>query len=142
MRDESDAKARKLKVAEALAPILSAFHAVTGKPLQRVRSFFAEGSLSSLALDFDGASLVFVADDSDDSIDVKLAQSDPQACSDGVDASTTPPWGGMVGQPFGWGWITVNQQGYSDGVLLSFGSAFPQIALNVVASSIKIATIS
>jgi hypothetical protein len=46
-------------------------------------------------------------------------------------------WREFVGQPFGWGWAVMNQQGYSDGVLLSFGGVTPQVLLEVIASSLK-----
>jgi hypothetical protein len=44
---------------------------------------------------------------------------------------------------FGWGWITMNQQGYCDGLLLSFGKViFPQLVLNVMASAIEVGKIA
>jgi hypothetical protein len=132
----------KLKVAEALAPMLSAFQSIIGKPLQSVWQCGTEGSLDRVALDFDGASLVILADENDDSIDITLSEQTDQRNISDVDASDLDPWRGFVGMPFGWGWVTVNQQGYCDGVLLSFGGIFPQIALNVVASSIKVAAIT
>ncbi|HKT10307.1 MAG TPA: DUF6334 family protein [Terriglobia bacterium] len=132
----------KLKAAEALAPMLSTFHSITGKPLVSVWQCRMEGSLDRVVLDFDGASLVILADENDDSIDLTLSnESDRRSVGD-VDASGLDPWRSFIGMSFGWGWVTVNQQGYCDGVLLSFGGIFPQIALNVVASSIKVAAIT
>jgi hypothetical protein len=55
----------------------------------------------------------------------------------GIDASKSQPWCGLIGKPFGWGWVAINQQGYCDGILLSFGGIDPQVMLNVIASSTK-----
>ena len=44
---------------------------------------------------------------------------------------------------FGWGWVAIDQQGYCDGLLLSFEAiVFPEIVLNVVASSIKVGAVT
>jgi hypothetical protein len=47
------------------------------------------------------------------------------------------PWRNLIGQAFGWGWITINQQDALDGILLSFDGIIPLVMLNVIASSIK-----
>jgi hypothetical protein len=47
------------------------------------------------------------------------------------------PWRGFIGEPFGWGWITINQQDALDGILISFAGITPQLMLNVMASSIE-----
>ena len=60
-----------------------------------------------------------------------------------VDVSSNEPWVNFIGKVFGWGWITLNQQGYCDGVLLSFEQVvFPEVALNVIASSIKVGVVT
>jgi len=73
----------------------------------------------------------------DDTVDFQFADA-TNLPLDRVDVSHLPPWKDFVGVPFGWGWVTVNQQGYCDGMLLSLGGIFPQVVLSVIASSIKI----
>jgi len=51
------------------------------------------------------------------------------------------PWAMFMGKPFGWGWVAINQQGYCDSILFSFNDAYPQLALTVVASEIKISAV-
>lgn len=131
----------KTRAAEALAPMLSAFHAIDGRPLKAVRKIYTEGSLDKLVLDFGTMSLIVVADRNDDSIDIAVTDMPDVRNTDGVDGSHLEPWNKFIGKPFGWGWITINQQGYSDGLLLSFGDVVPQLILNVIASSLKVSVI-
>jgi len=42
---------------------------------------------------------------------------------------------------FGWGWLTINQQGYIDGDMLSFAGITPRLLITVVASSLKVSGI-
>lgn len=131
----------KARAAEALAPMLSAFHAIADQRLQRVWQFHTEGSLDKLALDFGALSLIVIANEDDDSINIALSQKADQRDTGGVDATHTMPWSSFIGKHFGWGWVTVNQQGYCDGLLLSFGGIIPSVVLNVIASSIKVSAI-
>lgn len=133
---------RVAQAAEALTPMLDAFHLIDEKCLQAVWHAYTEGSLERRALDFGQISLMVVADENDDSLDVTVAGTTGLRKAGCVDASRLEPWRGVIGKRFGWGWVTVNQQGYCDGLLLSFGGIVPQIALNVIASSIKVATIT
>jgi hypothetical protein len=134
--------ATKVKTAEALAPVLSVFHSASGRALRSVWQRHTEGCLDRIVLNFDGAAFVILADENDDSIDVALLEDTNGRNMNELDASDLDPWRSFITRPLGWGWVTVNQQGYCDGLLLSFGGIFPQIALNVVASSIKVATIT
>ncbi len=128
----------KQTIAEALAPMLSAFHSLSDQCLHAVWLVYTEGSLDRLILAFGQTSLIIVADENDDSIDFTVSEiTDPRGIG-GVDASGQEPWNNLIGKSFGWGWITVNQQGYCDGLLLSFKGIVPQIMLNVIASSIKV----
>jgi len=132
----------KHRTAEALAPTLSIFHSVGDRPLRAVWQIYTEGSLDRLVLDFGDISLTALVDEDDDSIDITVAATaDPQSIG-GMDASSAEPWNKVIGKAFGWGWVMVNQQGYCDGLLLSFDGIFPQIVLNVIASSIKVGTVS
>src|ERR1700748_2344083 len=128
----------KTMAAEALYPKLLIFHSVSGQPLRAVWQIRAEGSVEKLVLDFDAQALVVSADENDDSVEVGISTAARFHCADRLDVTNLPPWNGFIGKPFGWGWVTVNQQGYCDGLLLSFGGIVPQLVVNVVASSIKI----
>lgn len=132
----------KTRTAEALSPMLTVFHSIEGKSLHAVWKVYTEGSLDRLILDFGPLSLVVVADENDDTIDIKVADSADLRNAGYVDASKVEPWQSLIGESFGWGWVTVNQQGYCDGLLLSFGGIVPQLAINVIASSIKVGTIA
>jgi hypothetical protein len=131
----------KTRAAEALYPMLSAFHSIDDRPLKGVWKIYTDGSLDKLVLEFDTVSLIVVADGNDDSIDITATGTPDLRNTDGVDGSHLEPWKNFIGRPFGWGWITINQQGYCDGLLLSFGGIVPQLFLNVIASSIKVSTI-
>ncbi|SRR5213593_273957 len=133
----------KTKAAEALYPILDAFHLIGDKSLRSVRQIYTEGCLDRIVLDFDSVSLLVTADENDDSIDFKIANVADVGNVSGIDASCLEPWVAFIGKRFGWGWITMNQQGYCDGLLLSFGEIiFPQLVLNVMASSIEVGKIT
>ncbi len=130
-------KTAKTKAAEALAPMLSAFHSVDDCVLQAVWQQHTEGSLDRLLLVFGETSLVVAADKDDDSVDIMSTDTAGIINAEHLDASQLKPWSAFVGKSFGWGWITINQQGFCDGLILSFGGIVPQLILNVVASSIR-----
>ena len=132
----------KGKAAEALYPMLSAFHSISGQSLQAVWQIYTEGSLGTFLLDFGSVSLIVVADENDYSIDFRIADATDLRNGVSVDVSHQEPWNSFIGRPFGWGWVTVNQQGYCGGLLLSFGGIVPQLVLNVIASSIKVGMIT
>jgi len=48
------------------------------------------------------------------------------------------PWKQAVGQRIGWTWLAMNQQGYCDTAMLSFGDIVPSIMLHVLGSSVQI----
>ena len=121
----------------ALAPLLDAFHTVQGQILMGARAIHLEGCLSTVILDFDRHSLMIRANPEDDTVRFSAVGGPDTRRNEGLTVSDVPPWKDFIGQPFGWGWITVNQQGYCDGVLLSFAGITPQVKLSVVASSIK-----
>ncbi len=82
----------------------------------------------------------FHADSDNDTILVECQKANSKANSSGPSRLTSlrhqQPWRGLIGKAFGWGWLTLNQQGYCDGALLSFGDLNPRILLQVIASSI------
>jgi hypothetical protein len=88
-------------------------------------------------LDFEQLSLVIKAKPDDDTIEIAVERDADISSRTYIDASISYPWRKFVGEPFGWGWIAINQQGFCDGALLSFHGIKPQLLLNVVASSLK-----
>ncbi len=131
----------KTKIAETMFPMLSPFQLISDQPLQIVSQVYTKGSLGRLILDFGSRSLVIAADENDDSIEFSVVEATDLRKDDAIDASHSDPWNAFIGKAFGWGWVTVNQQGYCDGLLLSFEGIIPHLALNVVASSIKVGMI-
>lgn len=125
-------------VAEALHQALSVFHAVSQESLRAVR---VENDLERVIFDFDKGALVVEGNPDDDSIEIRLVSQGEFAGIQAVAASHLDPWAPFIGKPFGWGWITVNQQGYCDGLLLSFGGIDPQLLLTVAASALVVSTI-
>ena len=130
-----------IRAAEALYPVLSVFHSIASLPLQNVWQVHSEGSVDRLILDFNSTSLVISANEDDDSIECSAVNAPfvDEGCR--LDVSDREPWKNFIGSSFGWGWVTVNQQGYCDGLLLSFEGIAPQVVLNVIASSLKVGAI-
>lgn len=114
------------------------------EPLRGIYEKTADGCREALVFAFAEKALVIEANPEDDTVQI--------ACKDNITeqvAGLTPisrhsPLGKWIGKRFGWGWITINQQGYRDGVLLSFGDRVfpPALLLEVSASSIGIHEIS
>ena len=126
----------RLATAEALYPLLDNFKRIDGEILRNVWRVREEGCLVRVILDFGQISLTIGARPEDDTVELWTHQGATVAKT-GVDAIKSEPWSSFVGKPFDWGWVTINQQGYCDGVLLSFGGITPQMLLNVAASSIN-----
>jgi hypothetical protein len=131
----------KTKVAQALFPLLSEFHKVTGLPLKAVRQSLEEDLLDRIVLDFESKALIIRAYGDDDTVEFRLGNSSDPERNQGDDASQVHPWKDFLRREFGWGWVTVNQQGYLDGLLLSFGGITPQLLVTVVASELNISLI-
>lgn len=130
----------KNRTADALAPTLSNFHEVNDQQLKGVQYIYRDGSLESVVLEFDKCFQALAADENDDTIDLSVVRTNLHDVQS-ISGNHLDVWEKFIGKRFGWGWVTVNQQGYCDGVLLSFEGIVPQIAVSVVASSIKIAMI-
>jgi Family of unknown function (DUF6334) len=130
-----------LAVGEALFPVLSGFHEIGQQSLRAVWQTSTAACLDQIISDFDRLSLIVSAKQEDDSIDFDVVVAASVDRTGGVDASQLPEWKDLIDVPFGWGWVTVNQQGYCDGLLLSFGGIVPQVVLNVTASSILVGRI-
>ncbi len=120
-----------------LHPILSEFHKLTGHQLRAVWRVYTEECLDKIVFEFDQDSFVVEAVPEDDTIVFYLISNNDRNTHDWIDASDSVPWMATIGEPFGWGWIIINQQDALDGILISFGGITPQLMLNVMASSIK-----
>jgi hypothetical protein len=130
-----------LAVGEALFTHFSALQELIGEPLRAVWHIASQGCLDQVILDLGPIALV-VSADPDDSIDFRCMKTSDPVRTDSVDASHHQCWQSSIGVPFGWAWVTVNQQGYCDGLLLSFGDIVPQVVMNVIASEIRLRRIS
>jgi hypothetical protein len=117
--------------------LLLEFHRINEHPLRGVWRAYTEQCLDKIALRFDTDSLVVEVEPYDDTIVFHVISNKDLNMNGWIDASHSTPWIGLIGEPFGWGWITINQQDALDGVLLSFGGITPQVMLNVMASSIE-----
>jgi Family of unknown function (DUF6334) len=120
-----------------LDSLLLEFEGINRQVLRAVWRVYREASLGKIVLGFDQDSLVVEAVSYDDTITIHLISNNDRNADGWIDASHSKPWSRFIGKTFGWGWITINQQGYLDGILLSFDGIWPQVMLNVMASSIK-----
>ncbi len=123
---------------------LDCFHALVSagpQTLQAVYENIRDSGREGLALQFATKCLIFTANSDDDSITV-----DWEDCS----SFNTPGWAAvhnhelwrtLIGSAFGSGWVTINQQGHRDGVVLSFNGVRPVVMLNVVDSAISISRV-
>ncbi len=120
-----------------LHPLLLEFHGISAQVLKAVWRVYVEGCLDKIILGFDQNSLVVEAEPYDDTIKFHLISNNDRNTDGWIDASQSKPWSNFIGKTFGWGWITINQQDALDGILLSFDGIWPQVMLNVMASSIE-----
>jgi hypothetical protein len=85
--------------------------------------------------------LVFKANADDDTVSVICDSARRFKGGAGFQESRSPVWKKLVGKQLVWGWVTIDQQGYCDGILLSFDEISPQVHLDVAGSSIRINSI-
>ena len=90
-------------------------------------------------LGFGETCLIITANEEEDSLEVRAAQ-EPETAGF-VNVSESEPWNNLVGKKFGRGWLTINQLGAWDGLVLGFEAATPQIMLQVADSSIRVGVI-
>ena len=117
--------------------LLLEFHRINGHPLRAVWRVYTEHCLDKIILEFDLDSLVVEAEPYDDTVVFHVIDNKDLKTNTWMDASHSELWSGFIGEPFGWGWITINQQDALDGILFSFAGITPQVMLNVMASSIE-----
>ena len=130
----------KAKAAQALDPLLSGFRLIDDQVLKTVWYRREFDILDKIILQFEEMSLAITAN-GDDEVNFEAIPSQAINNINYVDASALNPWSAFIGKKFGWGWITMNQQGYCDGLLLGFGSIIPGLIFNVAASEILVGTI-
>jgi hypothetical protein len=116
---------------------LSEFHKIDGRVLRAVWYVWMHGCLDKIIFEFDEVSLLVEAETDYDTIAVRCIGNDKLSDYSTL-AGSTDLWNPFIGKPFMWGWITINQQNYLDGILLSFDTIVPNILLNVAASSIEV----
>jgi hypothetical protein len=115
---------------------LDAFQSIENERLSKVLWRNREDSPDALWLIFERLTVLIQANGDDDTISVVAGEK--LEVGECTDLSSSSFWQSFLGQPFGWGWVATNQQGYRDAVLLSFGGLTPQVMLEVIASSMKI----
>ncbi len=125
----------KGRIGSVLRPVLSPFHEVDGCPLKGVWETSIDDDLESIQLEFEPGYLNIDVDRTDDTLNIGISRERRQ---DSECASHRAPWKQQIGKSFGWGWIGVNQQGFLDGVSLSFGSVVPQFSITAIASSLRL----
>jgi hypothetical protein len=133
---------------DSLHQILSSLQAIDDVPgaddltLRTVWYIHTEGCLERVVFGFDTLFLSVIADIDDDTVKVWTSGRVDFDMAKATDVTQSRPWSSFVGKSLGWGWVMVNQQGYCDGLMLSFANIQPQVCLNVVASSFKVFEIS
>jgi hypothetical protein len=120
---------------------LNAFLDLTSKEEQVLQGAYErveDGCRDLIALKFPAAVLVFLADADTDTIEVRCQEPESLDFSTFHCVETLSPWSSLIGQPFGWGWLTVNQQAYLDGALVGFSGLEPSVLLYVEASALRV----
>lgn len=130
----SDKQHRKLH--PDLHPLLLQFQEISGQSLESVWRVYEGQSLDKIILQFAKLTFIIKAEPDDDTIrfDVTSRQ---EPTEDWCQATGTEPWSGVIGKPFGWGWLTINHLDALDGILISFSGNTPHVLVTVVGSSIK-----
>jgi hypothetical protein len=119
---------------------LDTFYSLSSNTPEVLREVYERESAQCrdrLVLVFTTKALVFKANEDDDTISIYSRKSTTFHKPGTYRKSRSGIWQRFIGKAFGWGWITVNQQGYCDGALLSFDGITPGVLLEVVASSIE-----
>lgn len=132
----------KTEAAEALYPLLSHFHKIENQALKAVWKFVDAGLIERIVLDFGKVSLLVDADSEYDTINFVVKDCARVRRTGYINATRLDPWKSFIGKPFVWGWVIINQQGYCDGLLLSFDSIAPNLILNVIGSEIKVGIVT
>src|SRR6266404_4385702 len=89
-----------------LHPLLLEFHGINGHPLRAVWHVCIEQCLDKVVLEFDQSCLIAEAEPYDDTMVFHLASNENLRRDGWRDVSSSEPWHGLIGETFGWGWIT------------------------------------
>ncbi len=111
------------------------FHQAQGHQLTAVLSADTEDG-EQILLAFGTEGLIFSCNGDTDTVAVRFGPLG--SVDDAEDLTADGAWSRFIGKEFFWGWLMLNQQGYADGVLLSFDGVVPEIGLNVVASEFEV----
>jgi hypothetical protein len=126
-------------------PSLDAFDELSSEEdltLEDVFERVEDGCREAVALKFSNAVLTIKVDPDSDTMEVRCQRAELFDTAGMTSVRGSPAWVSLVGQVFGWGWVTINQQGYQDGVVLSFDGLEPNVMLTAAGSSIRIYSIS
>jgi hypothetical protein len=129
-------------ISKELHNALSEFHKLSDLLLTAVRYVCIDGCLDKIVLEFDQVCLLIEAEADFDTVIFQVINNEEFTDFSSTNASHLEPWNAFIGRPFGWGWITINQQNYVDGIQLSFELIHPNVSLNVIASSISVSTMN
>lgn len=113
-----------------------------GQRLEEVWQRVEDGSRDLLVLQFSAGALAVAVDADTDTVEARYEEAEAFNSSGLIRAGTFAPWASLIGQTFGWGGVVINQQGYQDGVLLSFGGLQPSVLLVAAASSLRVYSMS
>jgi len=98
--------------------------------------------VTAVGLRFESVSAVFRAIADDDTLAASLSPLIPDPEETLIEAATSSPWLECIGLSVCWAWQLINQQGYSDGVMLEFSERGKEplatVKLIVAASAIRI----
>jgi len=120
---------------------LDCFHALlSAEPatLQGVYERVRDERREELVLRFNTKCLRFTANLDDNTMMVRCEDASSLDTLEWTCLDCKEPWQSLIASSFGGGWVTINQQGSCDGVLLSFNGMQPTIMLGVVGSSLTI----
>jgi hypothetical protein len=123
---------------------LDAFYSLSSSAPERLIEVYqkiTDTCRAKLVLVFTHQVLIFHANADDDTISIQARALKAFHNRESFQKSSAAVWHQFIGKPFGWGWVAVNQQGYCDGVLLSFDGVTPNLFLEVIASSISVSVV-
>jgi hypothetical protein len=95
-----------------------------------------DGCRNESVLDLDDCYFMVRVNEDDDSLSFQFVETEFDPGSAYSSLSSVVPWDRFVGKECGWTWIGINQQGYTDSVMLSFAGIVPSVLLHGIASSI------
>jgi hypothetical protein len=130
-----------MSVVTSYQDYLDSFYALASAEPERLVAVYqkiTDKCREELALEFTTKTLFFTANPDDDTISVRSEDASSVNTSAWTRLEAKKPWKSLLGAEFGWGWVTINQQGYCDGVLVSFDGLLPTIMLCVTGSSITV----